>query len=346
MAECEISIEFDRSDRKYRGGESISGSVHVVAKQDLTYDSITLIGAWHCHGYGLPVTRDVCGSLLDSAARLKAGERRSFPFSIEAPSEPLTYHGVELNIDQHVRVELCFPTGPVQEFTEQYHLAPGVPPGSLKAEVNEPGRTDSDAGARQGWAVAVVVAICSAAGFLWFPIVGYVGFGILALNVVHSLVFAAQLRSVVVTASNTVVGAGGDYVVTVTCKPRMNLTLQGIRVTLRCLEASMDYDLSDDDHSAPTPSSISQEVHKSEKVYCKGAVLKAGQPFTTEVSGTVPQTEAYSFATGCGDVREERVCSVRWELRVSVLTRLFAGRTCTLPIRVVPPEFLEQVAKV
>ena len=79
MARCEISIEFDRSDRQYRGGESVSGSVHVVAKQDLTYDSITLIGAWHCHGYGLPVTRDVCGSLLDSAARLQAGERRSFP---------------------------------------------------------------------------------------------------------------------------------------------------------------------------------------------------------------------------------------------------------------------------
>ena len=336
MARCEISIEFDRSDRQYRGGESVSGSVHVVAKQDLAYDSITLIGAWHCHGYGLPVTRDVCGSLLDSAARLQAGERRSFPFSFEAPSEPLTYHGVKLNIDQYVRVELCFPKGPVQEYTEQYHLAPGVPPGSLKGEVNEPGRTDSDAGARQGWAVTAVLAFCSAVGFLWFPIVGYVGFGILALLVVHSLLFAAQLRSVVVTASNTVVGVGGDYAVTVTCTPRMNLTLQGIRVKLRCLEASMDYGLSDDDHAVTSPSSISQEVHKSEKTYCEGAVLKAGQPFTTEVSGTVPQTEAYSFATGYGDVWEERVCGVHWELQVSVSTRLFASRTCTLPIRVVP----------
>ena len=342
MGRCEISIEFDRSDRTYRGGETVSGSVHVRAGQALTYDSITLIGAWHCHGYGLPVTRDVHGSQLDSSARLQAGERRSFPFSFEAPSEPVTYHGVELNIDHYVRVELDVPAGPVQECSEQYRLVPGVPPDSLRGEVNAPGRTDSDAGARQGWAVITALAVASAAGFLWAPMVGYFGFGILALLVVHSLLFAAQLRSVVVAASNTVVGVGGDYAVTVTCTPRLSLTLQGISVKLRCVETSKEHDRSFDtsDTLLTAVTTISREVYKDEQTYSEGAVLKAGQRFTTEVRGTVPQTAAYSFATGHGDVWEERVCAVRWELQVSVSTRLFGGRTCTLPLRVVPPEFL------
>ena len=37
---------------------------------------------------------------------------------------------------------------------------------------------------------------------------------------------------------------------------------------------------------------------------------------------------------------ERSLFAVRWELQVSVSTRLCGGRTCTLPLRVVPPEFL------
>ena len=85
-------------------------------------------------------------------------------------------------------------------------------------------------------------------------------------------------------------------------------------------------------------------MYQNEKMYREGVVLKAGQRFTTEIRGTIPQTEAYSFATGHGDVWEERVCAVRWELQVSVSTRLFAGWTGAIPLQVVPSGFLEDAS--
>ena len=36
MSKCDISIKFDRPDRTYRGGETVSGEVHVQVNKDIT----------------------------------------------------------------------------------------------------------------------------------------------------------------------------------------------------------------------------------------------------------------------------------------------------------------------
>jgi hypothetical protein len=340
MSRCEVSIEFDRPNRQYQGGETISGSVHVVAKQALTYDSITLTGFWRCHGYGFPVSKEFHGARIDGVGHLLAGETRCFPFSFVGPSEPVTYHGSDLNIDHYVRIEVDSPKAKIQECTEQYCLKPGVTPRRLSWDRNGPGRVDSDMGAKQGMAFNLVMLFISAGSFLIAPIFGYFFFGILVLTWVHTLLFRSQLSSVVVTTPNTVVGVGEDYNVTVSCTPRMNLSLKGIRVKLRCLEKSTQIQTSSDD-SGGGITGIRQEIYTNHNMFSQGAVIESGQRFTTDISGMIPQTEAYSFATAYGDVWEEKVCAVSWELQVSVSTRLFASWTGTIPIQVVPPEFLE-----
>jgi len=340
MSQCEVSIEFAQPNRRYRGGETISGSVHVVAKQALTYDSITLTGFWRCHGYGLPVTKEFHGARIDAVVHLVADERHSFPFSFVAPSEPVTYHGSDLNFDHYVRVEVDFPKGKIQECTEQYKLGPGVMPMRLGWGRNGPGRVDSDMGSKQGLAFNLVMLFVCATSFLIAPIFGYFFSGILVLTWVHRLLFRSQLRTVVITTPSTVMVAGEDYTVTVSCTPRMSLSLKGIRVKLRCVEESTNIEVSGDGVGGIT--GISQEIYGNHNMFSQGVVIKAGQGFTTEISGTIPQTEAYSFATAYGDVWEEKACGVSWEIQVSISTRLFAAWTGRIPIQVVPPEFIER----
>jgi len=341
MSRCEISIDFDRPNRQFQGGETITGSVHVVANQALTYDSITLTGFWRCHGYGLPVTKEFHGASIGGEAHLGAGERRSVPFSFEAPADPVTYHGMELNLDHYVSVEVDVQHGNIQECTEPYQLTPGMAPSGSSRQSQGPSRADSDMKSKQGWAFSLVMVVIAMGSFLIAPIFGYFFFGIVVLSWLHTLLFRGQLKSVVVTTPKAVLATGEDYTVTVSCTPRMGLSLKGIRVKLRCLEQSMDHPLHMEADAVTGPTEIRQEVYADDKLYCEGAVLPAGQRFTTEIRGRIPQKGAYSFATAHGDVWEDRVCAVSWELQVSISTRLFASWTGTIPIDVVPSEFLE-----
>ena len=54
MSRCDITIEFDRANRTYLGGETVSGEVHVMVNKDTTSDGIVLENMWKTHGYGNP----------------------------------------------------------------------------------------------------------------------------------------------------------------------------------------------------------------------------------------------------------------------------------------------------
>jgi hypothetical protein len=100
----ELQIIFDRPDRLYRFGESVSGKVLLQPDSDQTYSQIWLTYRWRTHGKG---DRDEgpeqsLALALAEKQYVRAGESREFPFSFQAPNGPVTYHGHYLNVDWYL----------------------------------------------------------------------------------------------------------------------------------------------------------------------------------------------------------------------------------------------------
>ena len=82
MSKCDITIEFDRSDSTYRGGETVSGTAQVTVNKNLTSKGITLSRFWKTHGRGNTDGGSAHTEILASDAQLVAGETFNFPFSL------------------------------------------------------------------------------------------------------------------------------------------------------------------------------------------------------------------------------------------------------------------------
>jgi len=50
MSKCDINIDFDRDDRMYRGGETVTGALGICVNQDLNCNGIKLTHFWKTHG--------------------------------------------------------------------------------------------------------------------------------------------------------------------------------------------------------------------------------------------------------------------------------------------------------
>ena len=89
MSKCDISITFDQPDRTYRGGDTVSGEVHVQVNKDITSNGIHLTQHWKTHGYGNTDGDDHHGETLAEQSQLTAGQTMTFPFSFAVGS----WHG-------------------------------------------------------------------------------------------------------------------------------------------------------------------------------------------------------------------------------------------------------------
>ena len=128
MSKCEIRIEFDRKDRTYSGGESISGRVHIRVNEPVKSKGISLTHHWRTHGRGNVTSGPKQTILLESARSYSPGEAHELPFSVDAATHPVTYHGTLINVDHYVSVQMDVPWAFNPKAEEEYLLMPGEPP--------------------------------------------------------------------------------------------------------------------------------------------------------------------------------------------------------------------------
>src|SRR4051812_37999520 len=111
MSTCELRIDLDRPDPVYSPGEPIRGRVEVRAEADCRCRRLTLTREWRTHGRG---NRAAGGrlelGLFEGAWR--PGEVAVYPFELDAPSGPFTYHGHYLNVDWYLRARADVPSAP------------------------------------------------------------------------------------------------------------------------------------------------------------------------------------------------------------------------------------------
>ena len=111
MAKCDIAIAFDRPDRRYFGGEQVTGTVTIAVNQDVNCRGIKIERLWKTHGRGNTFRPDPSLLSEEQGRPLHAGQRDTFPFEFTAPATPYTYHGKFLNVDHYVRVRVDVPWG-------------------------------------------------------------------------------------------------------------------------------------------------------------------------------------------------------------------------------------------
>ncbi|HEX5753528.1 MAG TPA: hypothetical protein VFZ09_45445 [Archangium sp.] len=106
MAKCSIQIELDNSRRTYAPREFITGTVVVNVLEPCRCEQLTLGWQWRARG----------GSILDEAhpehlltlnegEEWLAGQELRYPFRLEAPVLPLTYHGHLMSVDWALRAD-------------------------------------------------------------------------------------------------------------------------------------------------------------------------------------------------------------------------------------------------
>jgi len=117
MSVCQIEIQFDRENRTYHTGESISGVVKVRSEKDVTYPKFLLHAELREVGKGgLSKARQmVLKTFFNRETKWKKGSEYTYPFNFIAPRTPITYHGHHLSIEWFVRatVEVPFSWGRV-----------------------------------------------------------------------------------------------------------------------------------------------------------------------------------------------------------------------------------------
>ncbi|AKJ03720.1 hypothetical protein ATI61_11931 [Archangium gephyra] len=106
MAKCELQLTLDKSDRTYAPGELITGSVVVKVLERCRCRQLTLSWRWQARGWGdSDKSPDECLLTLNEGEEWIAGQELHYTFRLEAPSEPLTYHGQLVSVDWRLRAE-------------------------------------------------------------------------------------------------------------------------------------------------------------------------------------------------------------------------------------------------
>lgn len=108
MANCFLSIDLDRPERRYRPGETVSGHVVVEVDASCRCDGLVVQMTWRTHGKGNVDTKALESFVLWNG-QWSAGQVQRYPFRLTAPESPRAFRGETLNLDHYVRATADIP---------------------------------------------------------------------------------------------------------------------------------------------------------------------------------------------------------------------------------------------
>jgi len=284
MSKCDITIEFDRSDSTYRGGETVSGTAQVTVNKNLTSKGITLSHFWKTHGRGNTDGGSAHTEILASDAQLVAGETFNFPFSFEADLEPITYHGKLINIDHFVKIQVDVPWAIDPKLETEYILLPD--------KIPAPSNKDEEAKTTPKWLVVFILTLISPLILTISPIL----LPILIYNHIKKSMIAKRLGKVELETVAQTIGPGGDWTGTLRFTPKRDVPINGINARLICRETAVS-------GSGTNKTTYRKKVHDELESLEPEGLLLAGQPFEKELKVCLPEIEAYSFSGGSNHIR-------------------------------------------
>lgn len=332
MSKCDISISFDREDRTYSGGESVTGRVKIQLHQDVSSSGIKLTHQWRTHGRGNVGVGPKQAIELAPAGPLVAGETLDLPFSLLAPKHPVTYHGYLINIDHYVGVEIIVPWSFNPKAEEEYILKGGTPPDQFvgsRSEVISLATKPAKMGLVLSlivWPLAIVFLVMfSAVAIFLLPIILIVAI----FFWLRRRAIAARLGEVTLSMPHVIVAPGTDWTFRLQFQPRKQFAINGIFLTLLGKETATS--------GSGTQATTSVHNVLEKKITVRAPeILDAGVPVDQNFALAFPDTTAYSF--------EESDNKIEWTAQIRIDIPYFPDWTKTQKLQVVPAEFLKNLA--
>jgi hypothetical protein len=325
MAKCSIQLTLDKSDRTYAPGELITGTVVVKVLEPCRCEQLTLGWRWR--------VRD--GSILDEThpehlltwngeEEWLAGQELRYPFRLEAPLLPLTYHGHLMSVEWALRANASLFSflGPPYWAEVPFHLvlaetrqpAPAAPnPGPASRHVLEvhaaPGEEHPGYFFLRLWLIAGFFALffSFARSHMnrFMPVFPIIGIGWMLLSQWwHSRPAWNQAMGSLWLDSATVT-PGESTGLRIQLRPHKQLREHDLSVSLECAERVTSNRGED---GSPTQEKV---VHTEPLLSCTNRALSAGELLDIpQVTFTIPSHAPTSF--------EFRKCELRWHLRLEL----------------------------
>ena len=335
MSKCQISITFDRNDRVYYGGETVSGKIRLLVDQQTKSNGVKLTHRWRTHGRGNSDSGPPEEIVLVEPRILQAGEQFEFPFAVTSPTHPVTYRGHLVSIDHYIRVDVDVPWARDPFAEEEYELRAGDRPELFTGERNKVVSLTAQPAATNvgpvvkiilwGLLAFIVVVVAMTALFLLPIILIVVGF-----IWVKKKALKSRLGEVEVSVPHVLVAPTEDWTFGIRFTPRKSFVVNSIYAELIAEE------------SATSGSGTNKTTHKH-KVLTEKHVLREGGPVQFEdpvdekMTITFPDTMAYSFELSDN--------SLKWTINFCIDMLGFPDWTHTQPLQIVPLEFLGDQAQ-
>ena len=319
MSKCDITIDFDRDDATYRGGETVSGTARVTVNKDLKSKGITLSHFWKTHGRGNTNTGEVHEEILASDAQLVAGETFTFPFSFEADVEPITYRGTLINIDHFVKIQVDVPWALDPKLEAEYILLPGKSP--VLPEPEDEGEETPTALWLKIIMWMVVISILVAFSFFVVPYMIYA--------YIKNSMIKRRLGEIELETVPQRIGPGGNWTGTLRFTPKRDVPINGITARLVCEERAVS-------GSGTNKTTHRKKLYDEIVSFEPEGLLLTGQPYEKELEVPFPETDAYSFVSGSNNIN--------WSIEIRIDLPGVPDWKETEFATVVPVEFLDPSA--
>lgn len=124
MSKCDLMIQLEKSDRTFQAGDIVRGTVFVNVNKAVRCNGLIVSALYKTSGKGNPDQREY-ETLRVFEGEWQAGQQHSFPFEIEIPPFPTTYHGSFLNIDHMIRARADIPWAFDPKTTQEFLVVPG-----------------------------------------------------------------------------------------------------------------------------------------------------------------------------------------------------------------------------
>lgn len=229
-------MEFDRSDRTYRGGEPVVGRLIIDTDAGERCRSVTLAQYSRAHGQGNPDRGPNLSSVILHRGPLQGHPPFTLPFDLPAPNSPFSYQGELFSVDHYLEANVDFAGAMDDLVTQRYTVVPGAlvgPPHSRLMAVTRRSMGQPPKGWRLGLGIAAIFV-----GLATLPYgIAFILLGLILLVPPAKRVLAeGRLGSVTAYLGNRVVAPGDPLEVKLQIKPKSSSTINSASVEIRARE--------------------------------------------------------------------------------------------------------------
>ena len=322
MAKCDLSIELDDPQRVYDSGDTITGTVHVLADADVKCKGLEVATNWRTHGRG-NVAQGNAETITVFSGEWVAGQRESYRFELRVPFWPPSYHGSYINIDHYIDARAKIPWAFDPKASQEYVMRPTT---ALDADA-----LNIDTAQTSGcvaWAIGAIFVlifggVClflAVNPFVWI-MVGLIGLPIGAFAAARYWLPKYYLGNVESQLVSEQVAPGGVIQARLSMQPRRGTTINAITATLSGAEVCIS-------GSGSNKTTHRNQFFEDKKILEGETVLQAGVRKEFDLEFAVPDDVPYSFDLDDNDLN--------WQVELRVDIPRWPDWTRTLKIQVVP----------